>query len=149
MCRVLLPLMLLTCVLGCSKGPEFQRVEVSGTINLDGQPLDEGTVTFSPAEKVKGSIVQAKITGGKFSLAEKDGPAVGNNMVSVISVKKTGKKVQVEGEEQDEVKQVIPWQFNEETKLTADVKAKPAVNDFKFELTSKPAPRGEEGEGVP
>ena len=142
----------LVMTIGCSKPVEFQRGEVGGTVTLDGQPLEEGTISMFPDVKVKGTRVQAKIVAGKFSFSKNDGPAAGANRVSISAVKKTGKKISVEGVETEESVESIPWQYNEVTMLTADVKVGPAKNDFKFELKSQSLPRdinGGSSSGVP
>jgi hypothetical protein len=43
----------LTCLVGCG----VKRVPVSGTVTLDGQPLNTGTLTFSP-DSAKGNTAQ-------------------------------------------------------------------------------------------
>ena len=135
----------LVMTIGCSKPAEFQRAEVGGAVSVDGQPLAEGTISFYPDVKVKGSLVQAKIVEGKFTFSKNDGPALGAHRVSISAAKKTGKKVSVEGVESEEIVESIPWQYNLETSLTADVKPSPAKNDFKFELKSQALPRNTEG----
>ncbi len=131
--------------IGCSKPAEFQRAEVGGTVSVDGQPLAEGTISFFPDVKVKGTRVQAKIVAGKFTFPKTDGPPVGVNRVSISAPKKTGKKVSVEGVETEEIVESIPWQYNEETTLTADVKSGATKNDFTFELKGQALPRNADG----
>ena len=125
-------LLTLVMTIGCSKPVEFQRGEVGGTVTMDGQPLEEGTISMFPDVKVKGTRVQAKIVAGKFSFSKNDGPAAGANRVSISAVKKTGKKISVEGVETEESVESIPWQYNEVTTLTADVKVGPGKNEFTF-----------------
>lgn len=136
---------ILVSAIGCSKPVEFQRVEVTGTVTLNGQPLEEGTISIYPDVKVKGPLVQAKIVGGKFSLTKKEGPATGANRVSIKAVKKTGRKISSDGIESDEVLQYIPPQYNDDTTLKADVKPEPTKNEFVFELSGQVAPRNADG----
>lgn len=135
----------LVAPMGCSKPTEFQRAGVVGTVTLDGQPLEEGTISIYPDVKVKGTLVQTKIVAGKFSLTKQDGPATGANRVSITATKKTGKKVSNDGVESDETIQYIPWQYNEETTLRADVKPEPAKNEFVFDLKGQVIPRNADG----
>lgn len=132
-------------LIGCSKSVEFQRAGVAGTVTHDGQPLDEGTISIYPDVKVKGTLVQAKIVAGKFSFTKQDGPAAGVNRVSITAIKKTGKKISNDGVESDETFQYIPWQYNEETTLKADVKPEPAKNEFAFDLNGQAIPRNADG----
>lgn len=131
--------------MGCSKPVVFPRAGVAGTVTLDGQPLEEGTISIYPDVKVKGTLVQAKIVAGKFSFTKQDGPAAGVNRVSITAIKKTGKKISNDGVESDETFQYIPWQYNEETTLKADVKPEPAKNEFTFDLKGQALPRNADG----
>lgn len=146
--KVLLRVLLCLCVIsavGCSKKPEYQRAAASGTVTLDGKPLEEGTITIFPDVKVKGILVHTKIVGGKFSFKKEEGPSVGKQRVSITATKKTGQKVSNDGVESEETVQYIPWQFNEGTILTADIKAEPNKNEMTFELTGQAAARNNDG----
>jgi hypothetical protein len=142
----LVVLVCLALFIGCSKKSEFQQAAATGIVNVDGQPLEDGTIQFYPDVKVKGVLVQAKVTGGKFSFTKESGPTVGANRVSVSATKKTGNKVSNDGVESDEVIQYLPWQYNEATKLTAVIKPAPETNELKFELKSEAEPRPVDGQ---
>jgi hypothetical protein len=75
--RVMLPhgLRLVACALalvivaGCG-GSKVKRVNVSGTVTLDGQPVPHGTISFTPADKTtQGNTAGGEITEGKYSVA--------------------------------------------------------------------------------
>ena len=58
---------LLSCLAlaGCDSGPPVKEMTtVSGTVQLDGQPMKEGEVTFS--EPAKGAVDTVKVVDGKF-----------------------------------------------------------------------------------
>jgi hypothetical protein len=57
---------------------------VSGEVTYDGQPVEDGRITFLPADG-KGPSVGAPITGGKYTL---DGIAPGPKVVKVEAVKR-------------------------------------------------------------
>ena len=137
--------LMIVMTIGCSKPAEFQRAEVGGAVSVEGQPLAEGTISFFPDVKVKGTRVQAKIVGAKFTFPKNNGPSVGINRVSISAPLKTGKKVSVEGVETEEVVESIAWQYSEETTLTADVKSGSTKNDFTFELKGQALPRNVDG----
>lgn len=59
-----------------------QRREVSGSVTLDGQPLKWGSITVEP-ENPNAPIAWAMINGGKYSIPEFRGAAVGNCLVTV------------------------------------------------------------------
>lgn len=58
----------LIAAVGCSKGPKLPTVPVSGTVTLDGTPLEGASVAFSPSDmegKPANGITNAE---GKFTL---------------------------------------------------------------------------------
>jgi hypothetical protein len=79
-------LLCIICV-GCDDGrPE--RVHVSGTVLIDGRPLESGGVRFFP-ENGRPSTGEIQ-SGGRFSLftyEEGDGCTLGKHRVTVVSVK--------------------------------------------------------------
>ncbi|MFO0950537.1 MAG: hypothetical protein U0835_05170 [Isosphaeraceae bacterium] len=134
---------------GCGSEPaDFPREPVAGTITLDGRPLDEGLITFTPTDKPE-PVVSAVVTDGAFTLGRPDGPAPGPHRVEVWSQKPTGKTVRDPdraGEKVAEVRSVVPEHYNVNTTLTAEVKPG-ADNRFEFGLSSARlrtarAPRG-------
>lgn len=76
-CLVLLGL------LGCSGGDGLQRVEISGTVLQDGQPVTSGSVIFTPDEGIKGPRVVTGIENGQFQVPASRGPVVGPHIVSI------------------------------------------------------------------
>src|SRR5207237_104789 len=73
---------LLLSIAGCG-GDSLDRQAVSGTVTLNGSPLEKGNVSFQPIEKGVGS--GGKIVSGKYSIARKDGPATGKYRVIISS----------------------------------------------------------------
>jgi hypothetical protein len=111
---------------GCG-GPRAERsVTVSGTVNLDGQPLKEGEISFVPDPNDGKPPGVAKVSDGKFS-----GPSrPGKKKVEIHSRQPTGKKLST-GEPVMEDK--IPAKYNTNTTLTADV-TESGPNEFTFDL---------------
>lgn len=71
------------CITGCDTG----MAKVSGTVSLDGKPLETGVVTFHPA-KQQGSIAIGSIeAGGKYvlSLGTEKGIPPGEYLVTVVA----------------------------------------------------------------
>jgi len=130
-CAVIL--VVLTGLTGCGpsgplKGP------VSGTVSLDGKPLDEGTIYFKTARE--GLIEQIDIKEGKF-----EGMAVvGDRQVEIYRyVEKKPAKVRGKGPPSGfpALKMNnIPARYSTESTLTAAV-TESGPNEFKFELASK------------
>ncbi|MCI0462189.1 MAG: hypothetical protein L0Z62_34995 [Gemmataceae bacterium] len=126
---------LLGCVLGvlcsltgCSKSEE-PPVTVSGTVNLDGKPLDDGSVTlFGEGGAVPEGPFPVK--GGKFEGQAKPG----KKKVSIHAYR-PGEKTKM-GDEWIEAGNVnyLPDRFNTNSKITAEVTAS-GINPNKFDVT--------------
>jgi hypothetical protein len=64
---------------------------VQGTVTVDGQPLETGTIYFRPAEGGGEKGGGGAVNGGQFQLAERLSP--GSYSVQVDGFKKTGRTV--------------------------------------------------------
>ncbi len=62
-----------------------KRAAISGSVELDGEPLPRGTITFIPDDK-NAPTAFAMVSRGKYSLDEKSGPAIGKNNLIVCSL---------------------------------------------------------------
>jgi hypothetical protein len=103
---------------GCGGGG---RIE--GTVTFDGQPVDGGTIAFIPT--TGSGNVAGQITNGKYSL-ESPSLAPGTYKVEINWMKPTGKQIPNKsdpGTNVDEVKQVIPMEYNTQSKLSAEIKS--------------------------
>ncbi len=79
-------LLVLLSVVGCSEqrqGPP--TAAVSGSVRLDGVPLAEGTIVFTPTQGTRGHRVSISITGGQFVVDQRHGPVVGTNKIQIHS----------------------------------------------------------------
>lgn len=114
---------------GCHKdNSQAPRFDVSGTVTLDGKPLADGLIYFkTPAT---GSIECFEIKEGKFS-----GKAeLGERRVEIYSLKT---KMEVfDGMKSETKENLIPKQYNQESKLTSKVKTL-GVNEFEYQLIAK------------
>jgi hypothetical protein len=73
-----------TITSGCGQsGPE--RVEVSGTVAYQGQPVKEGMIRFIPTKGTEGPAWGARIVDGKYSARGKGGVPVGTHKVEIIA----------------------------------------------------------------
>jgi hypothetical protein len=67
-------------VIGCGpSGP--QRVAVSGSVTLDGRPVNNATIIFTP--QGPGLAAAAMIDDGKFVLSDLDGPTSGEHRIRI------------------------------------------------------------------
>jgi len=125
---------------GCGGGVETVPTSaVSGEVNLDGAPLKEGTITFYPEQDatgnpLKGQMIQARISDGKYTIANPPGVTVGKNKVAVSATKIVGteKKDGVDIEKREEI---LPAKYNADTTLSLDVTSSGTTGNF--DLQSK------------
>lgn len=131
-CQLISGLVLLTTAVlaGCGPGgPALGTVE--GTVTLDGAPLPEAEVTFSPEEGR--SSVGITDQNGRYDLdyaSERKGALVGTHSVTVRTEKTTQKD-----DGTDEVTpEKIPAKYNAQTELEYEVKS--GSNTIDLELDS-------------
>ncbi len=109
---------------------------VSGTVTLDGKPVEDGTISFVPLGTSAATPAAGKVQGGSYAIPAKEGLRSGNHRVEVRWNRKTGRKVFVPpAPEIEEVREAIPPRYNSQSELKADLK--PDDNKFDFELKSK------------
>lgn len=65
---------------GCSD-PQLMRYPVTGAVTLDGAPVDDCTIIFTP--RGKGLAAAASITSGQFVLTGADGPTAGDFSIRI------------------------------------------------------------------
>ena len=82
--RALFAILLSLLAAGCGgevEGP--LRAPVSGTVNVDGRPLESGVIRFIPDGAAGGPAAAAVISGGKYELTGADGPVFGHHRVEI------------------------------------------------------------------
>jgi hypothetical protein len=93
---------------------------VSGTIKVDGQPVEEGAIRFTPADGMT-QTTGGEIKNGKYSVRV----PVGTMKVSISAPKVVGKK-KIYNTPNSPVMPItveaIPARYNEKTELTLEVK---------------------------
>lgn len=117
----------LMVVMGCG-GP--QTASVSGKVNLDGKPLQEGEIYFIGEGKAPEIL---EIRSGGFS----GNVTLGKKKVEINSFKEgppVPKGQPGEGEKSKE--NIIPPQYNAQSKFSEEIKAG-GPNEFKYDLKSK------------
>ncbi|VTR99239.1 hypothetical protein [Tuwongella immobilis] len=122
-------------LLGC--GPS--GAVVMGTVTLDGKPVDDGSITFEPADG-QGASVGSTITAGKFQVDSTQGMLPGKKKVTIRASQKTGKQVAASppapaGTMVDEVR-IFPPRGTAPPVESAEIK--PGDNQLEFALQSKP-----------
>jgi hypothetical protein len=123
-------LLLLT---GCGEG-NVNHSDISGAVKLDGKPLEEGSILFTPTNGASGSAAGGTIANGRYQLSGETGPTIGWNRVEIRAMRKTGKKIPKpfapQGQMIDEQIEAIPPRYNSQSSLKVEVKRGENTADF-------------------
>ncbi len=120
-----LPLaVLLLLVAGCDNAGG--REEISGTVTLKGQPLDEGFIEFHPLDRSMDHLVTkmgAMITDGKYAIRKDEGLVPGKYRVIISSGDKSVPQSDEGGPGPKNIfsKERIPAEYNVQTKQEVEV----------------------------
>lgn len=120
---------MLLCYAGCGGDG---ALELSGKVTLDGAPIERGTIRFM-AEDGSGAPSEASITNGTYSLRLPPG----KKKVSILGYKKIGEH-HIQGPESpliDDLEQIVPPQYNEQTTLVEDVQKTDPAKNFDLKRT--------------
>jgi len=123
---------------GCSDPNTQKRGEVTGTVTLDGQPVEDAAISFFPVGSTSGPSAGGKIVNGKYLVPQAQGPVIGDNRVEFNGAKKTGKKIKDRfGDEmtQDQIVPLFPDKYNIQSKEQVRIEA--GQNTHNFDLKSK------------
>jgi hypothetical protein len=126
---------------GCSED-DLPREAVSGSVTLDGNPLNSGVITFVPNGPDIPSQGGAPVVDGKYSIPRAQGLVPGKYKVVISSgegrpEKKVDTATDMPGMPPIPAKQAIPPQYNAASILEASVTAG-GKNQFDFNLTRGP-----------
>lgn len=135
LCLVFLCLVLTGCNTRNYTGD--QRYSLSGTVTVDGQPMDVGRISFLPKSGDSQRVSGGPILDGKYSVTEEMGPNAGPHRVEIRWDKKTGGKYKDRdsGEIYDRRKEGLPSRYHAESELTAEVSE--TQTEFDFDLKSQ------------
>ncbi|MGI6416697.1 MAG: hypothetical protein ACOX1P_13580 [Thermoguttaceae bacterium] len=109
---------------------------VQGTVTFDGEPVQQGSIAFEPADGV-GPVAGGMIEGGKYVLAGETGVTPGKKIVRITATRSTGKKIEAgppepEGTMVDEIVSFIPEIYNQKSTLTVEVATGEATHNFEL-----------------
>jgi hypothetical protein len=133
---IILSLSLAGC--GGGTGDDLPRQAVSGSVTLNDKPLEQGSITFSPAEPGQGApSAGAIIKSGSYSIDRSGGPTPGKYRVSIVGDEASAASEELPGlpPKLSELKKKarIPEKYNARSNLTAEVKAD-GSNSIDFDL---------------
>lgn len=130
---LVLPLMFAVSFVGCAKSDRPELGTVSGTVTLDGKPLPEANIAFTPVDGGRTSMAVTD-SEGKYELkytTDAKGAKIGEHHVRVSTF-------QQGGDEPDSPKGVpekVPAKYQKSGTIKEEVTAGP--NTIDIELTSK------------
>jgi hypothetical protein len=116
-------------LVGCAYDPwtgvdTLPRVAVAGTVTLDGTPLSEGMIQFDPAAETKGTTAAGEISGGKYSIAQSQGPVPGKHKVQISGRHPARiKPGEPPGGTPKPAPETVPAKYNTQSTLETDVPA--------------------------
>ncbi|MEQ8634245.1 hypothetical protein [Gimesia maris] len=123
---------------GCSSGPDDvpETGTVTGTVTLDGAPLEEALVQFQPESgRISSGTTDAE---GKYELdytGTLKGAKIGTHKVSITTFKAPEENLETKEAQKQLPKEKVPAKYNKDTTLTAEVNA--GENTIDFDLQSK------------
>ena len=126
--------LLIACA-GCGK----RDLSISGAVTFDGQPVDEGSIVFEPADG-KGPTVGGTIESGRYSVTSAAEVLPGAKVVRITAVRTTGRRFEAgppapPGTMVDEVETYLPAIYNEESRLTCEVTSGANEHDFRLQVS--------------
>lgn len=129
-------LLILAITIGCQQSADG-RLAISGEVTLDGKPLKEGYIRFTP--QGAGTSASGIISDGKYSLVASKGVARGQYRVVITSEVETGREFP-DPDSPDtmmmkETRSIIPVRYNSQSELELNVQEAPVTANF--DLTSK------------
>ena len=133
-CLVFCVWALLPFLIGCDGGGKDGQVSATGTVTLDGQPLEKGTISFMPTGQT-GTTGGGDIVKGKYSAYV----SPGEMRVSI----RAEREVPVANPTQEQIERgmtvdresIIPAKYNDRSELKATVTD--SAREFNYDLTSK------------
>jgi hypothetical protein len=132
---LLLCMAVLTALPGCGGNG---RIPVEGNVTLDGQPLEQGSIEFSPLPDTLGPAAGGEIADGKFAIPSSGGPLAGKFTVRIKSAGLTGRKILDPRSNTmvDEFAQRLPAQYNSESRIQVEIDSV-GPNHFEFAISSQ------------
>lgn len=131
-------LVIIACGLpGCGPGPT-NRIMVHGKVTYQGQPVESGTILFSPTTEGQYQA-NGVIEDGEYLIDADYGPSLGTYKIRIDGFRATGQSTELgplhaaDNGSVEELEPYIPVEFNSQTTLSVDISAQNAAA-LNFEL---------------
>jgi hypothetical protein len=133
---------------GCTgKVDELARESISGTVKVDGKPLQSGSIVLSPFEEQRTSNTVSSsgpINSGRFSIPRGKGLVPAKYRIAIYGGSAPTPHEELTYSEMDDddeesatsIKDVIPEKYNANTELSVEIKPG-GIKELRIELTSK------------
>ena len=118
---------------GCSNDAPYERVYVSGNVTFQGQPVEDGQISFTAKRGTTAPAVIEHITDGHYATTASGGVPVGQYRVEIRSYDPNVPFPA--GPEDPPRPQLLPAKYNTMTKLEFAVEAGQDKITRNFELT--------------
>jgi hypothetical protein len=120
---------LVIATIGGGCGPRDGRIAVSGTVSLDGQPLTNGFISFSPTGP-KGSPTGTPVTAGRYAARVSPGEMSVQIRATKSVTKENPSESDVERGITVEQREMVPTRYNSKTMLRVNVSDLQRQHDF-------------------
>jgi len=120
---------------GCAQDNPLGRLAISGTVDLQGKPLEQGSIELSPMEGSPKISTGAPIKEGRFSIAAAQGLPPGTYRVRIFSADAGAGSAQPEfpGEHTAVARDRIPPEWNTKSDKQITV-TQEGPNEFPFDI---------------
>ena len=109
-----LPGMVAMVSFGCRPENPLGRLAISGTVRLEGERLDQGSIEFAPTEEGPNVTSGGRIENGRFRIPAHQGLPPGTYLVRISSAEAVGEPIEPEfpGDSPVVAQERIPQQYN-------------------------------------
>jgi hypothetical protein len=124
-------------IIGCGLGASGPNV--TGSITLDGAPLESGRIVFEP--QGTGKMAVAMVTQGTYEIPADQAPTPGKYLIRITAERPTGRKTTIESRSledqapEEQYEQYLPAKYNSRSELTLEI-TNNSGRTFDFPLTS-------------
>ena len=113
---------------GCG-GTRSDQIPVTGKVSFDGQPVEQGTITFMPVSGV-GQTTGAEIVAGSYSTTVSPGEQAVQITANKTVVKENPTEEEVQRGLTESTEQYLPAKFNRQSELRVTVSADATTHNF-------------------
>ena len=121
-------------LVGCGGGRAADRVDVTGTVTYQGQPIQEGSITFDPIGE--GPVAGALITNGTYEATGRGAVPVGEYIVRISATVE-----ETENWDQDDPafpvpprRELLPPRYHRESELVREIPSDARSIELNFDL---------------